>query len=363
MVDATLGSAPGAAAAPAKRSLPVSPRTLLAIGVAVVAAAGGAWWIAAPKSSVSTDDAYLQADTTTVAPRVRGFVSAVLVRDNQAVKAGDALARIDPEEFDARVAGAQADLATAEAAVSFARAALAALGDDEKLAQATIRTSETGIRSAQAQEARAAADRTRFDALAPTGAVTGQEVDVARAAAISAEQETQRTAASADVSRRQADVVRARRPGLEAALAQAQAAVLQRRAALDLARQDQGHTILRAPIDGVVGDRQGQVGDYVQPGAKVLTLVPLQALYVTANFKETQVSRMIVGQAATVSVDALPGKRLTGHVESFAPGSGSTFSLLPYEPGTGNFTKIVQRAGAHPPGPRPARPGSPPPRP
>jgi membrane fusion protein (multidrug efflux system) len=94
---------------------------------------------------------------------------------------------------------------------------------------------------------------------------------------------------------------------------------------------------------GVVGDRQVEIGDYVQPGTRLLTIVPLRALYVTANFKETQVSRMLVGQKAVVRVDALPGKTLTGRVESFAPGSGSQFSLLPFEPGTGNFTKIVQR--------------------
>jgi membrane fusion protein (multidrug efflux system) len=101
--------------------------------------------------------------------------------------------------------------------------------------------------------------------------------------------------------------------------------------------------VIRAPIDGVVGDRQVEPGDYVQPGTRLLTLVPIRSLYVTANFKETQVSRMLVGQAATIKVDALPGRKLKGEVESFAPGSGSQFSLLPFEPGTGNFTKIVQR--------------------
>ena len=101
--------------------------------------------------------------------------------------------------------------------------------------------------------------------------------------------------------------------------------------------------MIRAPIDGVVGDRQVVAGDYVQPGSRLLTLVPLKSLYVTANFKETQVSRMVVGQPATIKVDALPGRALKGEVDSFAPGSGSQFSLLPFEPGTGNFTKIVQR--------------------
>src|SRR5262249_40634681 len=115
------------------------------------------------------------------------------------------------------------------------------------------------------------------------------------------------------------------------------------KAALDLAKQDQGYTVVRAPIDGVVGDRQAEAGDYVQPGSRLLTVAPLQGLYVTANFKETQIGRMVPGQAARVKVDALPGVTLKGEVDSFAPGTGSQFSLLPFEPGTGNFTKIVQR--------------------
>ena len=130
---------------------------------------------------------------------------------------------------------------------------------------------------------------------------------------------------------------------MEATLAKAQANVARAGAALDLALQDQRHALIVAPIDGVVGNRQAQPGDYVQPGTRLLTLVPLKAVYVTANFKETQTVRMQPGQRATISVDALTGDDLSGTVESFAPGSGSTFSLLPFEPGTGNFTKIVQR--------------------
>jgi membrane fusion protein (multidrug efflux system) len=138
-------------------------------------------------------------------------------------------------------------------------------------------------------------------------------------------------------------VTHASRLALQAGLAQAEAGVATAEAALELARQDQANTLIRAPIDGVVGDRQVEPGDYVQPGSRLLTVVPLDALYVIATFKETQTARMVVGQDARVEVDALPGQALHGHVESFAPGSGSQFSLLPFEPGTGNFTKIVQR--------------------
>jgi membrane fusion protein (multidrug efflux system) len=138
-------------------------------------------------------------------------------------------------------------------------------------------------------------------------------------------------------------VTRAKRATLEAALRKAEANVERARAALDLAQQDQRHAVIVAPIDGVVGNRQVQQGDYVQPGTRLLTLVPLHELYVTANFKETQTGRMRPGQRARIKVDAFPEREFTGTVDSLAPGSGSRFSLLPFEPGTGNFTKIVQR--------------------
>ena len=344
MSSATISDRDQVAAAPKIRRAPkLSPRTLIAVGGAVVLFAGGAAYIGAAKPSASTDDAYLHADSTTVAPKVRGLVADILVQDNQHVRAGQPLVRIDPEEFDARVASATADLQNAQANVASAKAALVSLDAEEQLAGAQIHASQTAIAASDAQNVRASADQKRFDGLAGSGAVTDQEVDLARATAVAMRSNADRSRAELLVSRNQASVVQAKRPGLEAALAQAEAGVARAQAALDLARQDQGHALVRAPIDGVVGDRQAQVGDYVQPGTRMLTLVPVQSLYVTANFKETQTARMLVGQPATIRVDALAGGRLHGHVESFAPGSGSEFSLLPFEPGTGNFTKIVQR--------------------
>jgi membrane fusion protein (multidrug efflux system) len=123
----------------------------------------------------------------------------------------------------------------------------------------------------------------------------------------------------------------------------AKAKVVTAKARLELAQQDLRHTTIYAPMDGTVGNRQIQVGDYVQPGSRLLTLVPLHDLYVLANFKETQTQHMYPGQSTQIKIDALPGVSITGTVESLAPGSGSTFALLPFEPGTGNFTKIVQR--------------------
>ena len=322
---------------------PLYKRPVFAVGAAVMLAALGAAWIVMPKPSESTDAAYVQADSSAVAPKVRGLVAEVLVQHNQQVKKGDPLVRIDPEEFDARVAAADAERQNAQASVEAANAALIALDAEEQLAAANVRAARTQIRSADAQNDRAAADNKRYVELASTGAVAKRDVDVFRAAAISAQSDAERSRAQLDVSASQEAVTRAKRSTLQANLSQAQAAVARAQAALDLARQDQGHTLIRAPIDGVVGDRQVEPGDYVQPGTRLLTIVPLDSLYVTANFKETQTPRMRVGQRASIDIDALPGETLKGVVDSFAPGSGSQFSLLPFEPGTGNFTKIVQR--------------------
>jgi len=320
-----------------------SRKALLAVGGAVLLAAAGVVWIVTPKSAVSTDNAYVQADSSVVAPKVRGLVAEVLVRHNQRVSRGDALVRIDAEEFDAKVAAAGAALLNAQAQQQSARAALVSLDAEEKLAASNVRAAQATIRSMDAQSERAKADRRRFEDLVGTGAVARRDADQYRAAALSATADVDKSRAELDVSRHRAAVTQAKRLTLEAGIAQADAAVAAAQATLDLARQDQAHAVVRAPVDGVVGDRQVEPGDYVQPGTRLLTIVPVDALYVVANFKETQTDRMLPGQSATIAVDALPGQALRGEVESFAPGSGSQFSLLPFEPGTGNFTKIVQR--------------------
>ncbi|KAA0072114.1 HlyD family secretion protein [Rhodanobacter sp. T12-5] len=320
-----------------------SRRPVFVAVVALLVAVGGALWIAAPGRSVSTDNAYLQADSSVVAPKVRGLVADVLVQHNQRVHRGDPLLRIDAEEFDARVASAMAGLQDARSSVAAVQAALAALDAEEALAASNVHAAQTSIRSADAQQALADADRRRFDALIASGAVARRDAEQYRTAAVTAQANAEHSRAEFAVSRNQAAVTHAKRLTLQANLAQAEATVASAQAALDLARQDQANTLVRAPIDGVVGDRQVEPGDYVQPGTRLLTVVPLDALYVIANFKETQTARMVAGQSASVEVDALPGQTLHGHVESFAPGSGSQFSLLPFEPGTGNFTKIVQR--------------------
>lgn len=329
-------------AAPKRRFAP-SRKTVAASAVAIAVAIGGAVWISAEPTSQTTDDAYVAADTTAIAPKVRGLVQEVLVRDNQVVKVGQPLVRIDPEEFDAKVASAEGALSDAKAGVASARADLVSLAAEERLAAANVVAARTAIRSAVAQADLAGADRKRYGALVAGGAVARRDADRFDTAAVSAQQDTARARALVGVSEETAGVTRARRAGLEAALQTASAKVVQAQAALDLARQDRRHTVILAPIAGSVGNRQVRVGDYVQAGTRMLTLVPLHDLYVTANFKETQTARMRPGQIVTIRADALDGRDIRGRVESLAPGSGSSFSLLPFEPGTGNFTKIVQR--------------------
>jgi membrane fusion protein (multidrug efflux system) len=309
------------------RTLP--KRALIIGGAAIAAIFLGAGWIAMPASSVSTDDAYVKADSTIVAPKVQGLIAEILVRDNQRVRKGQPLIRIDDEDYRQAVDAAQA-------AVQSAQAALDQLPSQEALAAANARAAGVAIRSADAEKARAAADDARFGRLATAGDISRSQADQARATAIRATAEAEQSRASYLASQQQVVVVAKSRGQLLAALAKA-------KADLRLALQNLEHTVVRAPVDGVVGDRQAQIGEYIQPGTQLMTVVPLDTIYVVANFKETQTARMLAGQHVRVTFDALPNRSFDGEVESFAPGSGSEFSLLPFEPATGNFTRIVQR--------------------
>jgi membrane fusion protein (multidrug efflux system) len=295
------------------------PLPLRAIGIAALAAvaiAAGASWIAAPASSVSTDDAYVKADSTIIAPRVQGLIAEILVRDNQAVTAGQPLVRIDPEDYQQAESAAEAD-------VAFAESALAQQSAQVELASANSRAADAAIRSADAERARADADRVRFEALAANGSVARRDAEQKRATAVSAQADADKSRAAYAASQQQESVIARSRGQLTAALARA-------RAALSLARQNLAHTVIVAPVSGVVGARQAQIGEYVQAGTQLMTIVPMDTIYVVANFKETQTARMLVGQRAHLKVDALPGKTVEGVVESFAPASGSEFSLLPF---------------------------------
>ena len=283
--------------------LPVRAAGVAAI--AVVVAVVGLIWINGQRDTASTDDAYVQADKSVISPKVRGAVLEVLVHENQVVKAGDPLVRIDPEEYDLRLNAAQGDLMAAQAAGQAARASLARLDAEEALAKSQLAAAKTlAGNNPAAQELLAKAFET----------ARGQALIAARS-----------------------------RGEIEAALAQAHAAEYRARNGLDAAKLEKDHTLVTAPTDGVVADLQASTGELVQPGVRLMTIVRPSTLYVRANFKETQTGRMLPGQAASIEVDALPGVTLTGKIASLAPGTGSEFSLLPFEPGSGNFTKIVQR--------------------
>ena len=307
----------------------VPRRALIVAGAAAAAIVIGATWIAWPASSISTDDAYVKADFTIIAPKIQGLISKVLVRDNQSVKAGQPLIQIDPEDYQQVVMSAEADVASAQAALA-QQVAQAAYAD------ANVRVANAAIISAEAERVRAAADGNRFSILAANGDVSRSQADQMRATAITAAADTDKSRAALVASQQQLAVVAQTRGQLQANLAKALAA-------LSLAKQNLTHTIIRAPIAGVVGDRQAQIGEFVQPGTQLMTIVPMNTIYITANFKVTQTARMLVGQKAHFTIDALPGKTFDGEVQSFAPASGSEFSLLPFEPATGNFTRIVQR--------------------
>ncbi|MCB5425066.1 HlyD family secretion protein [Altererythrobacter sp. CC-YST694] len=277
----------------------------------------------------STDDAYVQADAVIVAPKVAGYVEKVFVADNQAVKAGDALFSIDPRDYRSQVAQAQAQIDVAKASAEGLRAQIAEQLAAVDGARARLVSAESDLRFAKII-------RDRYEALAATGAESRETF---------AEKRSQYERAEAALAARKADLVSAQRrvATLQAQIAQAGAQAEGSQAQRAAAEVDLGFTVVRASIAGRIGNKTVQPGQFLQPGARTMSIVPLEQLYITANFKETQVGLMRPGQPVKIEVDALEGVELHGKVESFAPGTGAQFSLLPPENATGNFTKIVQR--------------------
>jgi membrane fusion protein (multidrug efflux system) len=304
-------------------------RALVVVSAATLAAVLGGTWIALPATSVSTDDAYVKADNTIVAPKVRGLVDEVLVQENTYVSAGDPLIRIDAEDYAQAVKSAQADLASA-------RALLAQQTAQEELAAANVTASATAIRAADAEQHRAGLDAKRYDALAGNNNISQREAERVRSTAIAAHANADKARADYTARESEALVIGHTRARLEAEVAKAEAA-------LSLAQLNLDHATVRAPVSGIVGNRRVQIGEYVQPGTQLMRIVPPDTIYVSANFKETQTGRMQAGQKVHVEIDAVPGHSFEGKVESFSPASGSEFALLPFEPATGNFTRIVQR--------------------
>ena len=300
------------------------PVSVLALG-----ADGGWYWWNVLRFLQSTDDAYVQSDVSVISPKVEGYIKKVKVADNQEVAEGAILFVIDDRDFKAKVAQAEAAVAIEEASVASYDARL-------RLQQSMIDQAAATLASAEADLDREQQDYKRYSALMTSDFASRQRFEQAQADARKGEAAVVRSRAALAAEQSQLAVLRSQQREEQARLQQA-------RANLQLAQNDLDNTVIRAPVSGIGGNRAGQVGQYVKAGTQLLSLVPLPHVYVTANFKETQLTRMRPGQVAEVSVDAYPDMTLEGRVESFAPGSGAQFSLLPPDNATGNFTKIVQR--------------------
>jgi membrane fusion protein, multidrug efflux system len=308
-------------------------RKKLVLGLALVVlglgGAGGWYWWTVLRFQQSTDDAYIQSDVSVISPKVEGYIKKVKVSDNQRVAEGAVLFVIDDRDFKAKVA-------QAEAAVALEEASVATYDSRLKLQQAMIDQAAAVVQSSEADLSRAQQDYKRYSALMTSDFASRQRFEQAQADARKAEAALAKSRAALAAEQNQLSVLHSQQHEEQAKLQQA-------RANLQLTQNDLDNTVIRAPISGIAGNRAGQVGQYVKAGTQLLSLVPLSRVYVTANFKETQLTRMRPGQIAEVSVDAYPDPPLEGQVESFAPGSGAQFSLLPPDNATGNFTKIVQR--------------------
>jgi membrane fusion protein, multidrug efflux system len=277
----------------------------------------------------STDDAYVQADSTIVASRVSGYISAVLVNDDQPVHAGDVLARIDDRDFRAALDQARADEQAAAAEVDDLAAQLAQQASLISRARASVAASVSAVDVARLNQV-------RYQKMAQIGFGSQQQSQEADAEERERSADVQRDRAAQSSAEQQVRVLRAKVDQAEALEARARA--VERRSALELS-----YTTIITPIDGVVAARSVRLGQYVQAGTQLTALVPLAEVYVTANFKETQLTRVRAGDAVKLRVDTFPGAHIVGCVDSLAPASGLEFSLLPPDNATGNFTKIVQR--------------------
>ncbi len=307
-------------------------RALFAL--AGLAALGGAAWFGADwwtrgRFIESTDDAYVGGDVTSIAPHVAGFVATVEVGDNQRVKQGQVLLRLDKRDFSVALDRARAALAEKEASV-------ASLESELGLQQVLIRQAAAELRSRDARAAFAREDADRYASLATTSAGSRQEQQ--RASSVRGDAEASVIAGQAAVA-----AAVARVGVLERQLTGARAAADGGRASVRAAELDLGYTEIRSPIDGYVSNRAARVGAYAATGSYLLSVVPAQALWVDANFKEDQLAYIRPGQAVAIAADVAPGQKLQGHVASLSAGTGAIFSVIPPENATGNFTKIVQR--------------------
>ncbi len=319
------------AAGAAKRG---SPAARLAIAVALTLAVAGAvafavHWFLVARFLETTNDAYLKADAMVVAPRVSGYVAEVLVAANQDVQPGQVLARIEDGTYRAEVARRRAEVGSAEADIARLQAQVA-------YQKAMLEQAQAAATAAEAKAAYAGREGDRFGKLAESGAVSRQQVD---------QSHTMSAQATADLANARAAVTSASRTldVLQAQIAEGESAREAAKAGLQASQLDLDATELRSRIAGRVGDKTVSIGEYVVAGTRLMSVMPLQDIYLEANYKETQIGRLRIGQPVTIKVDALPDLSVPGRVDSWSPGTGAQFALLPPENATGNFTKIVQR--------------------
>jgi membrane fusion protein (multidrug efflux system) len=329
--EAAQASPPPAPSTPQARRFSIK-RGVLALALLAATAAGGYlgydYWTSG-RYLESTDNAYVKADHTAIAPKVAGYIGEVLVQDNQPVKAGQVLARIDDRDFRAALAQARADAEASEAAIRNFDAQIV-------LQQSVIAQAKATIEATRATLVFAQDDATRYRNLAKTGSGTIQRAQQTESLAAQNAAQLQRDEAALAAAQAKVSV-------LTTARRQAMAQNDRNRAAVRQAELNLSYTTITAPIDGTVGSRTIRLGQYVTPGTQLMAVVPLQTVYVVANFKETQLTHVRQGQRVKIAVDTFPGVTLTGQVDSLSPASGLEFALLPPDNATGNFTKIVQR--------------------
>ena len=302
----------------------------LAVGLGVVAAADfGYGYLTNGRYLETTDDAYVKADSTIISPKVSGYIAQVLVGDNEKVKAGQLLARIDDRDFQTARSQARADVDASEAAVRNLDAQIALQQPIIDQGTADVATAEANLKFAQEEQA-------RYDGLMKTGSGTIQRAQQTDAALRASSAQLQHSKSSLQAAERKVDVLTTDRAKAVAQLDRARA--VEQQAALNLS-----YTEITAPVDGTVGARSLRIGQFVQAGTQLMAVVPLDAVYVVANFKETQLTHVRNGQPVEIEIDSFHGTRLRGHVDSLSPASGLEFALLPPDNATGNFTKIVQR--------------------
>ncbi|MFN3727776.1 MAG: HlyD family secretion protein [Allosphingosinicella sp.] len=335
MTDQSAGASEDSERTEGRRSSPLkSPRVRLAllVGAILILVVGFLWYSdyeRRGKYMQSTDNAYVSAESVVVAPKIAGYAERVLVTENQTVRQGQPLAELDPREYRAQTQQITSQIEAATATGETTRSQIAEQ-------QAAIAQAQAQLDAARAEASFAAQQVARYQPLAASGAEPRERL---------AQLQTQARQARERAEAAQAGLLAAqRRVGtLGAQVRQAQSQADAARAQLAAARVNVESTLLRAAIDGRVGDLAIRVGQFVQPGTRLMTLVPVDRLFIEANFKETQLGLMRVGQPVSIEIDALPGIELTGRVASFAPGTGAQFSVLPPQNATGNFTKIVQR--------------------